>query len=77
MSAIFKDDRHFLKMAVFHVARLVDLTSALFEILMPNFMLVSPFEKYFGLTAPLLQNYPLFSIFCYFWGKYLVMFYSS
>ncbi len=27
------------------MAHLVDLTSALFEILMPNFMLVSPFER--------------------------------
>ena len=47
-------------MAVFHVARLVDLRSALFEILKPNVMLVSPFERLVGLTARLLQNYPYF-----------------
>ncbi len=55
-----------LIMAGFHVARLVDLTSVLFEISMPNFMLVSTFESQFGLSAPLLQNCPFFSIFCYF-----------
>ncbi len=35
----------FLKMDVFHMACLVDLTRTLFEILMPNFMLVSPFKR--------------------------------
>ena len=69
---------HFKKKVTgFPVARLVDLTSVLFEIPILNFKLVSPLESQFGLSAPLLQNYPFSPYFATFGGKYLVIFYSS